>query len=150
MKNFLLKDTRKAVRQTIVELIEDITGPQTQLLTPESGHSVYGNQEIRPVLFSICTALIEGLPLCLIHQSQPEEYFRALLHLVARASTMTSQALDIDLLAAVARDLLLKHTCIETIDQPDVADPIAAGLVAVLHICVQNSQSLSTSKNFDE
>lgn len=113
MKNFLLKDPRKAVRQTIVELIEDITGPQTQLLTPESGHSVYGNQETRPVLLSICTALIEGLPLCLIHQSQPEEYFRALLHLVARASTMTSQELDIDLLAAVARDLLLKHTCIE-------------------------------------
>lgn len=113
LKNFLLKDPRKAVRQIIVELLEDIPGPETQILTPESGHSNSGREEANPIPLSICTALIEGLPLCLDYPSQPEEYFRAVLFLVDRFSATNPQAVDIEHLAVVARDLLLKHTCIE-------------------------------------
>ncbi|OAA44825.1 Peptidase C19, ubiquitin carboxyl-terminal hydrolase 2 [Metarhizium rileyi] len=134
LKSFLLKDPRKAVRQTIVELVEDIASPQAQLSTPESGYYTSSSQEVSPVSLAICTSLTESLPLCLVHSSQPEEYFRALLYLVSCACMTTPRALDIEHLSAVTRDLLLKHTCIELIDRPDVADPVAAGLVGVLHL----------------
>lgn len=169
VKTFLLKDPRKAVRQTIAELIEDVTGSQRQLLTPESGHSASASEQSDPILSSICKALIDGLHLCLMYPSQPEEYFRALLYVASRACTMTPQVLDIEHVAEVTRDLLLKHTSIEVsdtrccwrihegsninrqiIDQPDVTDPVADGLVSVLHMCLQNSQSLARSPKFDE
>lgn len=121
MKTSLLKDPRKAVRQTIVELIEDVTGSQRQLLTPESGYSASASasEQSDPILVSICKALIDGLHLCLMYPSQPEEYFRALLYIVSRACTMAPQILDIEHLAEVTRDLLLKHTSIEASRPPE-------------------------------
>jgi hypothetical protein len=113
LQNFLLKDPRKTMRQTTVELIEDATGPHTQLLTPESGHSTSGRPEASPISHSIYAALTEGLPQCLLYPNQPEEYFRALLYLVGYQCTTSTQSVDVEHLAEVARDLLLKYTCTE-------------------------------------
>ncbi|KAK2595575.1 hypothetical protein QQS21_006686 [Conoideocrella luteorostrata] len=168
--NFLLKDPRILVRQTIVELIEDaVEGIHERRQAISDGeHVVIGRQECQPMFASLCGAVIDALPTCLDYPSQSEEYFKALLYLVEPRHMASASGVDVEGLAFVTLELLLRHTPIEVmhnylcrdireeayikrqaIDRTDVVDPIAAGLTSVLYTCLHLDESLTTSSKID-
>ncbi|QPH16557.1 hypothetical protein C2857_001230 [Epichloe festucae Fl1] len=108
--NLVLKDPRKPVKQSVVELIEDATRAPPK----------------------------------------PEEYFRSLLYLLEQTNARWPSATNVEALAVTTLDLLMRHTSIETIDQPDMTDPVATGLTALLHTCLRLDERLVTCAAFDD
>lgn len=105
--NLVLKDSRKLVKQTVAELVEDATSAHTNT------SSANGKQESHYMLVSLCSAMIAILPECMDYQSEPEEYFRLMLHLLEQSQTRCPSAIDIETLAVTTLDLLLQHTSME-------------------------------------
>ncbi|KAG6241756.1 hypothetical protein E4U25_005574 [Claviceps purpurea] len=105
--NLVLKDSRKLVKQTVAELVEDATSAHTNT------SSANGKQESHYMLVSLCSAMIAILPECMDYQSEPEEYFRLMLHLLEQSQTKCPSAIDIETLAVTTLDLLLQHTSME-------------------------------------
>lgn len=112
--NLVLKDPRKLVKQTVAELIEDATSAHTN--TSSVVHTedlTNGKQKSHYMLVSLCSAMIAILPECMDHQSEPEEYFRLMLHLLEQSQNKCPSAIDIETLAVTTLDLLLQHTSME-------------------------------------
>lgn len=112
--NLVLKDDRKSVKQTVVELIEDATSasPATSPVV-HANNAANGKQKPRQMIVSLCSAMIEVLPDCTEYQTDPEEYFRSLLYLLEQTSARYPSAINTEGLAVTTLDLLLEHTSIE-------------------------------------
>ncbi|KAG5923160.1 hypothetical protein E4U42_005032 [Claviceps africana] len=149
--NLVLKDPRRLVKQTVVELIEDATSghPITSTVVPAKDTA---NDEHNPhqMTISLFSAMVKVLPDCMEHQSEPEEYFKLFLYLLEQTQTKSPSAINIESLVESILDLLLKHNSQETIDQPNVIDPVAAGLTSLLHLCLQLDVRLATSAAIDK
>ncbi|KAG6074888.1 hypothetical protein E4U30_001701 [Claviceps sp. LM220 group G6] len=112
--NLVLKDPRKLVKQTVAELVEDATSAHTNTLSVVHTEDLTnGKQESHYMLVSLCSAMIAILPECTDHQSEPEEYFRLMLHLLEQSQKKCSSAIDIESLAVTTLDMLLQHTSME-------------------------------------
>ncbi|KAG6039646.1 hypothetical protein E4U41_002343 [Claviceps citrina] len=146
MANLVLKDSRKFVKQTIVEHIEDATTAHLNT----SPNTALDKRKPHQMVVALCSAMIEILPECMEHQAEPEDYFRSLLYLLEQSHTRYPSAINTETLAITTLDLLLKHTSIETIDQPNLIDPIASGLTSLLHMCLQLDVRLPTSTAIDD
>ncbi|KAG6007950.1 hypothetical protein E4U21_005311 [Claviceps maximensis] len=111
--NLVLKDPRKLVKQTVVELIEEATSghPTTSPVVRScENDSANGKRNPHQMTVSLCSAMMEILPDCMEHQSEPQEYFRLLLHLLEQTQKKSPSAINIENLAESTLELLLKHT----------------------------------------
>ncbi|KAG5950854.1 hypothetical protein E4U53_004309 [Claviceps sorghi] len=109
--NLVLKDSRRLVKQTVVELIEDATSAHP-ITSPAVLANDATNDKHNPhqMAISLCSAMIKVLPDCMEHRSEPEEYFKLFLYLLEQSQTKSPSAINIESLAESALDLLLKHT----------------------------------------
>ncbi|RFU76361.1 hypothetical protein TARUN_5887 [Trichoderma arundinaceum] len=153
LQRLTLLDTRPSVRENVVGLIKeavDAEGRLIDLFLPVSsdGDDVAGSSyPMTQYLWSISSSFLsEAIRI----PRQCHELFGGLDFLLYTASQVTPSGVDIPVFASHICELLLNHTSTETLDQPELQDFVADGLLSLLIRCLQIDPALSTSPALPE
>ncbi|KAI9167392.1 Ubiquitin carboxyl-terminal hydrolase [Paramyrothecium foliicola] len=142
----ILQDDRKAMRNTAVNLIEDIVDQECQRAFESSGgfpsERTISTHSIASYLWK---TVVGVLPRTVDVPEFCQELFRVFHFLLIRVANINPELLDLDKLLQQTSGLLLRHTSTEVIDQDEPYDAVSEGLSSLSLLCLQMDDSLSSS-----
>ncbi|KAH7313358.1 hypothetical protein B0I35DRAFT_480049 [Stachybotrys elegans] len=134
LQQLILFDTHKSIRGLFKKMIEDAVDIEyQQALSPSEEEEAAPLALTQYFWSTFSTLLVKAISV----PERCQELFKVLQYLIFRIANKTPGLIDFHQLAYEASELLLAHSCTERIEENEPLDPVADGLISLLHMCIQ-------------